>query len=52
MNARVRPSTSWRSTCTLTKAYTKRHHDYGFGGDPVHPIASQYYGYLTETVSF
>jgi subtilisin family serine protease len=36
----------------LTKSYTKRHHDYGFGGDPVHPIASRYYGYLTQTTSF
>jgi subtilisin family serine protease len=36
----------------LTKSYTKRHHDYGFGGDPVHPIASHYYGYLTQTTSF
>ena len=36
----------------LTKAYTKRHHDYGFEGDPVHPISSRYYGYLTQTTSF
>ena len=35
-----------------TKSYTKRHQDYGFGGDPVHPIASHYYGYLTQTTSF
>jgi subtilisin family serine protease len=36
----------------LTASYTKRHHDYGFGGDPVHPISGKYFGYLTETVSF
>jgi subtilisin len=36
----------------LTKSYSKRHDDYGFGGDPIHPIGGQYYGYLTETVSF
>jgi len=36
----------------LTKSYSKRHHDYGFGGDPIHPIGGQYYGYLTQTVSF
>ena len=36
----------------LTKSYTKRHHDYGFDGDPIHPIGSQYYGYLTQTTSF
>ena len=36
----------------LTRAYTKRHHDYGFEGDPVHPISSRYYGYLTQTTSF
>jgi subtilisin family serine protease len=35
-----------------TKSYTKRHNDYGFGGDPVHPIGSRYYGYLTQTTSF
>ncbi|BCW72741.1 S8 family serine peptidase [Arthrobacter sp. NicSoilB8] len=37
---------------SLTKSYTKRHHDYGFDGDPVHPIAAKYFGYLTQTVSF
>jgi subtilisin family serine protease len=36
----------------LTKAYSKRHHDYGFDGDPIHPVGSRYYGYLTQTVSF
>lgn len=36
----------------LTSGYSKRHHDYGFLGDPIHPIAAKYYGYLTETVSF
>ena len=36
----------------LTSGYSKRHHDYGFAGDPIHPIALRYYGYLTETVSF
>jgi subtilisin family serine protease len=35
-----------------TSSYTERHNEYGFGGDPVHPIASHYYGYLTQTVSF
>jgi subtilisin family serine protease len=37
---------------SLTKAYSKRHHDYGFDGDPIHPVGSRYYGYLTQTVSF
>ncbi len=36
----------------LTRGYTKRHHNYGFDGDPVHPISSRYYGYLTQTTSF
>ncbi|WP_231494348.1 S8 family peptidase [Arthrobacter sp. 9MFCol3.1] len=36
----------------LTKSYSKRHHDYGFDGDPIHPVGGQYYGYLTQTVSF
>jgi subtilisin family serine protease len=36
----------------LTSGYSERHNDYGFTGDPIHPIASRYYGYLTETVSF
>jgi subtilisin family serine protease len=36
----------------LTASYTERHNNYGFGGDPVHPIASHYYGFLTQTVSF
>ena len=36
----------------LTRGYTKRHHEYGFDGDPVHPISSRYYGYLTQTTSF
>ena len=35
-----------------TKSYTKRHNEYGFDGDPVHPISSHYYGYLTQTTSF
>ncbi|MGO4229270.1 S8 family serine peptidase [Arthrobacter sp. YAF34] len=35
-----------------TSSYTERHNDYGFVGDPVHPIASHFYGYLTQTVSF
>ena len=36
----------------LTRGYSKRHHDYGFDGDPIHPIGAKYYGYLTQTVSF
>ena len=36
----------------LTRGYSKRHHDYGFDGDPIHPIGTKYYGYLTQTVSF
>ena len=36
----------------LTKSYSKRHHDYGFDGDPIHPVGSRYYGYLTQTTSF
>ena len=36
----------------LTASYTEEHNDYGFGGDPIRPIGTQYYGYLTETASF
>lgn len=36
----------------LTAGYSKKHHDFGFSGDPVHPIAGHYYGYLTEVASF
>ncbi|WP_427129183.1 S8 family peptidase [Pseudarthrobacter sp. S9] len=36
----------------LTASYTKQHHDFGFTGDPVHPIAAHYYGYLTEVARF
>lgn len=36
----------------VTKVYNKEHRDYGFGGDPIHPIGAKYYGYLTEVAKF
>jgi subtilisin family serine protease len=36
----------------VTASYTMRHNEYGFRGDPVHPIGTKYFGYLTQTVSF
>lgn len=37
---------------TVTKAYNKKHRDFGFGGDPIRPVSGQYYGYLTQVVKF
>ncbi len=36
----------------VTKAYNKDHRGYGFGGDPIRPIAGRYYGYLTGVAEF
>lgn len=36
----------------VTKSYNKAHRGHGFGGDPIRPISSQYYGYLTQVVKY
>ena len=34
------------------EAYNHRHRDFGFTGDPLRPVDSKYYGYLTEIARF
>ncbi|MHA7221266.1 S8 family peptidase [Arthrobacter sp. RHLT1-20] len=36
----------------LTEAYNKNNRDFGFDGDPFHPIEGQYYGYLAQIARF
>ena len=36
----------------LAESYNKRHHDFGFAGDPLRPAGPKYYGYLTQIIRF
>ncbi|QDW30865.1 S8 family serine peptidase [Arthrobacter sp. KBS0702] len=36
----------------LAESYNKRHHDFGFAGDPLRPAGAKYYGYLTTITQF
>lgn len=36
----------------LTKSYNENNRDFGFAGDPFHPISGHYYGYLTQIAKY
>jgi subtilisin family serine protease len=36
----------------LTKAYNEKHRDFGFTGDPIHPVPGFFFGYLTQIAKY
>jgi hypothetical protein len=46
------PAQITRKIVADVAAYSTKNPGYGFGGDPLHPISSKYYGYLINTAAY